>query len=159
MSYIQQQMWPVAKQKTGSWSLFTKQLLKQDLCLRWSSRYGGTGGGLGASDPLPCFSGPPSREQQPSCLYVPWENSRSSKGRPLEVFQAASSVDQLWPGTGVLSWPGLHPAVRCRGGHRGSIFAKAGERHQRKLEKTHLLWVSLRQVLHRGGSFSPHPHP
>lgn len=59
----------------------------------------------------------------------------------------------------MLSWPDLHPADRGRGGHRGSISAKAGERHQRELQKTHLLWVSLRQVLLRGGSFSPHPHP
>lgn len=34
----------------------------------------------------------------------------------------------------MLSWPSLHPADRHRKeGHRGSVLAKAGERHQRKL--------------------------
>lgn len=60
----------------------------------------------------------------------------------------------------MLSWHSLHPANRHREEDTAGLFlprlVKGTKESSRRF---HLLQTSLRQVIHRGSSFSPHPVP
>lgn len=59
----------------------------------------------------------------------------------------------------MLSWPSLHPADRHREeGTDGLFLPRLLRGTKESSRRFYLLQASLRQVLHKGGSFSLHPH-